>query len=84
MRTTVELPSDLMRAAKARAAAEGRSLKDFLARAVAHELGSSTAPVTRGRVTLPLIGPVKPSVEVSNEDIEAALADDDVQRYSAQ
>ena len=33
---------------------------------------------------LPRIGPVKPSVEVSNEDIEAALADDDVQRYSAQ
>ena len=39
MRTTVDMPPTLMRAAKARAAEHGESLKDLVNRAVAHELG---------------------------------------------
>ncbi|MDP2390838.1 MAG: hypothetical protein Q8N52_10975, partial [Acidobacteriota bacterium] len=41
MRTTVELPPELMRAAKARAAEEGESLKDWFTSAVARALGRS-------------------------------------------
>src|SRR5262249_4822280 len=41
MRTTVELPPELMKKAKAQAAARGESLKTLLTRAVASELGRS-------------------------------------------
>jgi signal transduction histidine kinase len=81
MRTTVDLPADLMRAAKARAAEHGESLKDLFARAVAHEL---RVPVSRGdgtRVVLPLVGSEGPPVSVTNADIEDALAADDADRY---
>ena len=39
MRTTIDLSSTLMRAAKARAAEEGESLKDLVNRAMAREVG---------------------------------------------
>src|SRR5580765_3417696 len=49
MRTTVELPPELMRAAKARSAELGESLKSLFARAVAAELGAeSDRPQARG------------------------------------
>lgn len=43
MKTTVELPDALFRKAKAAAAEEGRSLKDFFAEAVASKLRHKTA-----------------------------------------
>ena len=80
MRTTVELPSDLMRAAKARSAESGESLKTLLTRAVAAEL--ETHIVRRGpktRVSLPLFGGSSgPRVRPSNADLERALADADI------
>lgn len=79
MRTTVELPPDLMRAAKARSAESGESLKSLLTRAVAAELGTSA--VRRGasaRVSLPLFGRADGArVHVTNEALERALAGDD-------
>jgi signal transduction histidine kinase len=84
MRTTVDLPADLMRAAKARAAEHGESLKAFFTRAVAHEL---RVPVNRrdgARVVLPLVGSSdEPPVSVTNADIEDALAEDDADQYGA-
>ncbi len=79
------MPSTLMRAAKARAAERGESLKDLVNRAVAHELGLPSAPkVKAGRITLPLIGRgAAPEVLVTNEDIAAALDADDIERYGA-
>jgi len=56
MRTTIDMPPTLMRAAKARAAERGESLKDLVNRAVAHEVGlPATLRGKTGRVTLPLI-----------------------------
>jgi hypothetical protein len=86
MRTTIDIPPTLMRAAKARAAEQGESLKDLVNRAVAHELG---IPATRkgkaGRVTLPLIArDATPTVLVTNEDIEDAFDAEDVERFTAQ
>ena len=80
MRTTVELPPDLLRAAKARSAESGESLKTLLTRAVAAELET---PVARrgqkARVSLPLFGALEgPRVRPSNADLERALADADV------
>ena len=80
MRTTVELPPELMRAAKARSAESGESLKTLLTRAVAAELETPVA--RRGqktRVSLPLFGaPAGPRVRPSNADLERALAAADV------
>jgi hypothetical protein len=79
MRTTVELPPDLMRAAKARSAERGESLKSLLTRAVEAELqavASRTRPAFR--VALPLFGNAQqPAVRISNADLERALAEAD-------
>lgn len=78
MRTTVELPPELMRAAKARSAERGEPLKSLFARAVAAELGAeSDRPGARGRVRLPLIGGAGARVNPSSGDLARALADAD-------
>jgi hypothetical protein len=82
MRTTVDLPDELMRAAKAKAAASGESLKDLFARAVAKELGRRSPVPREGRVALPLIArDAEPSVDVTDDAIADALEADDVERY---
>jgi hypothetical protein len=85
MRTTIDMPDALMRAAKARAAEHGESLKDLVNRALAHELGMPSAPKRKtGRVALPLIArEAAPAVLITNDDIAAALEAEDVDRYSA-
>jgi len=86
MRTTIDMPPSLMRAAKARAAEQGESLKDLVNRAVAHEVGVSATPKGKaGRVTLPLIArDATPTILVTNEDIEDAFDAEDVDRFAAQ
>jgi hypothetical protein len=86
MRTTVELPPDLMRAAKARSAERGESLKSLLTRAVAAELETpSFRQGQRTRVRLPLFGrPEQPPVQLSNADLERALAAADASAASRQ
>jgi hypothetical protein len=85
MRTTIDMPDGLMRAAKARAAEHGESLKDLVNRALAHELGlPSGATRKTGRVALPLIArDAAPAVLVTNDDIAAALEAEDIERYSS-
>jgi hypothetical protein len=85
MRTTIDIPDALMRAAKARAAEHGESLKDLMNRALAHELGISSASKQKtGRVTLPLVArDATPAVLVTNDDIAAALEAEDIERYTA-
>ena len=86
MRTSIDMPPTLMRAAKARAAEHGESLKDLVNRAVAHEIGLPATPKGKaGRVTLPLIArDATPTVLVTNEDIEDAFDAEDVERFGAQ
>jgi hypothetical protein len=83
MRTTVDMPTELMQAAKVRAAERGETLKDLVTRAVAQELRVPARPARAGRVSLPLIGrEASPSVDVTNADIEAALEAEDTDRYA--
>ena len=79
MRTTVELPPDLMRRAKAKAAARGESLKALLARAVSAEVGAGHhSAKAKRRARVPIFGsPDGPRVKISNTDIARALAHDD-------
>ena len=85
MRTTVILPPELMRAAKARSAERGESLKALLARALAAELAIS--PVSgrpASRVRLPLFGdPTATRIALSNRDLAAALAAEDTEASRA-
>lgn len=85
MRTTIDMPDRLMRAAKARAAEHGESLKDLVNRAVANELGLQSVPTRKtGRVSLPLIArDAAPSVPVTNDDIADALEAEDIERYTS-
>lgn len=82
MRTTIDLPSDLMQAAKVRAAQRGESLKDLFARAIAHEVGNPGRARPAGRLTFPLIGrDSEPRVAVTNADIAAVFEAEDTERY---
>lgn len=82
MRTTIDLPPDLMQAAKVKAAQRGESLKDLFTRAVAHEVGIQSRTRTGGRLVLPLIGhDEEPKVDLTNADIEASFAAEDIERY---
>ncbi len=85
MRTTIDMPPTLMRAAKARAAEHGESLKDLVNRAVAHEVGLPATPHGKtGRVTLPLIArDATPTVLVTNDDIADAFDAEDVERFTS-
>ena len=82
MRTTVELPAEILRAAKARSAERGESLKALLTRAVQAELGAPAGRTSRGeRVVLPLFGDAsEPAVRVTNADLARALADEEATR----
>jgi hypothetical protein len=84
MRTTIDMSDSLMRAAKARAAEHGESLKDLVNRAIAHEVGLPNAPRAKaGRVSLPLIArDTEPTVLVTNEDIEDAFDAEDIERHA--
>jgi hypothetical protein len=85
MRTTVDVPSELLRRAKALAAARGESLKTLFTRAVAAEVGAATEGLSpsRRKVALPLFGdPSRPKVSVTGKDVARALAQTDVEELS--
>ena len=83
MRTTIDLPPELMQAAKVQAARRGESLKDLFRRAVAHEVSTEgRSRASGGRLVLPLIrSAAGPKVDVTNDDIEAAFDAEDIERY---
>lgn len=84
MRTTIDLPAELMRAAKTHAAARGESLKELFTRAIVHEVGAPASRASRGRMVLPLVGQgAEPHVNVTNADIEAVLSAEDAERHVA-
>jgi len=85
MRTTVELPPALMRAAKARSAERGETFKTLLTRALEAELampGMNRRPA--GRVRLPLIpGSKGPRVHITNQLLDEVIAAEDAATFHA-
>jgi hypothetical protein len=81
MRTTIVLPDDIFRRAKAEAAMEGRPLRDFILDAVVHELEQTTrgsSPPSR-RVKLPLVRSKHPgAVRITGDAVSSALVAEDV------
>jgi hypothetical protein len=64
MRTTVDLPDELLREAQNRAASEGVQLQDFIERSVRRALAEQTS-VGRRRLTFPLHRSAHPGVLTS-------------------
>lgn len=74
MRTTIDLPNDLFRQAKSKAALRGKSLKEFVQVAIEKEV-SAKDPKSSFRAKLPLIKSRKPkSLSLTNNEIEDLLA----------
>lgn len=65
MRTTVNLPDDLLRAAKSRAAEEGVTLTQLIADGLRQRVGGATEP---GRFRLPVFAGdgMQPGVDLSD------------------
>jgi plasmid stability protein len=83
MRTTIDLPNELMQAAKVRAAQRGESLKELFTRAITREVEAPRPAEADRRVEFPLIRSRRGRrVNITNADIEDALAAEDAARYS--
>jgi hypothetical protein len=83
MKTTLDLPVELVREMKLRAAREGRKLKDVATEVVRRGLaGSATVTGTEPRrVTLPLIecrAPARPAAELTPDEVAETLLQQEV------
>ena len=76
MRTTVELPDELFRRAKSRAALQGRPLKDLVAGGLRLLLQSPRVPsrIPTRRTHFPIIKPKDPARTLTPETVAAAEA----------
>jgi plasmid stability protein len=81
MKTTLDLPDELMRTIKVRAAEQGRKIKDVVAELLRRGLSQASREPTISlaqRVKLPLVQcerPARPDREMTPERIAAALLD---------
>lgn len=86
MKTTVEIPDDLFRHAKARAALEGIRLRDLVERGLRLALGMPLASTGGQRAAFPLIRTVSDAPALTDEQVAAALATmdgEDAQRHAS-
>lgn len=74
MRTTVDIPDQMYRRLKGRAAREGRSAKELILRGVEQMLASERRSAGR-RVTLPIVRSKRPgSVTLDNDRIYEVIS----------
>jgi len=91
MKTTLDLPEDLVREMKLRAVHEGRKLRDVATEIFRRGLAQTTpqtavatqASVVQNRVKLPLIQcpPGTPKFNLTPEDIDRILLEQEVERF---
>lgn len=81
MKTTLDLPDELMRAVKIRAVNEGRKLKEMVAellrRGLAEEPGPRRTPPRRVRFPLVECEPARPEEEMTAERLAEILIEDE-------
>ncbi len=82
MKTTIDLPDELMRSIKVRAAREDRKLKDLIPELLRKGLATERDDVLRHRVKLPLIHTAHeaaPGDELTPERVAQILIDQEVE-----
>lgn len=87
MKTTLDLPDELMKAVKLRAVHENRKLKDMMADLLRRGLqdGGDQGPLARKRVRLPLVRcahPAERSEGMTPERLANLLAEEDARGVS--
>tara|TARA_R110002049_G_scaffold228741_1_gene400918 strand:- start:35 stop:316 length:282 start_codon:yes stop_codon:yes gene_type:complete len=90
VKTTIDLPSDLVQQLKLHAVHEGRKMKDIVATFIAEGLAAKAAAATpqKGSIELPLFpcGPDAPAQHMTIDEILAAeqaiLTQQDVEYYT--
>ena len=84
MRTTIDLPPELMRAAEIAATERGLSLAELFTKALEHEVGAGIHQPKSGRARFPLVGAADAprKVDSSIADIAEALGNDDAAEYT--
>jgi hypothetical protein len=82
MRTTLELPDELLKRAKIEAVERGITLKELVGIALARELVAEPAPRRRSQLTFPLFPSQAPGVlKLTGRDIAASEAEEDRRRH---
>jgi hypothetical protein len=76
-KTTVEIPEKLFRRAKARAALEGISLREFVLRGLQLAIQSPSPQIPLKRVAFPLIRASQDSPHLTDEMVAEALDSDE-------
>lgn len=71
-----------MRAAKAKAATAGESLKVLFERAIAREVGRSVGRPGERLIEYPLVRSQRVGVDLTNDQLDEVLAADDAERYA--
>jgi hypothetical protein len=75
MRTTVDIPDDIYRELKIKAALEGRPLREIVLRGIERELGPTETQPSRAKFHIPVISSAQPgTLRLTNEDIDDILA----------
>lgn len=83
MRTTIELPEDLVRQVEARATHEGRSLNDLVLDGLRRVLDTPQPNATPPRrLSFPLVPETAQGPGVSPDQVNQALTDEDTERYA--
>ena len=75
MRTTIDIPDELYRELKVKAAREGQSIREIALRGVRRELEQAEAQSRRKRFEIPVISSSRPgALHLTNEQIDDILA----------
>jgi hypothetical protein len=82
MRTTLDLPDELLKRAKIAAVGRGMTLGELIGSALARDLAAGPAPARLSRrLRFPLFPSARPgSLDLTNTDLACAEADEDLRR----
>jgi hypothetical protein len=81
MRTTIDLPDELLKRAKIAAVERGVTLRDLVGSALAKDLAPPTPDSAKRRVKFPIFSSAQPgSLHLTNTDLARAEAEEDLRR----
>jgi hypothetical protein len=85
MKTTIEIPDELLRQAKSRAALEGRTLKDLMIEGLEYAVTRSTTARPLRKARFPIIKSGRKGRKITDETVNRAIEqmhEDEAQYYA--